>query len=754
MSKNIDINNLGTFASIAAVWAAYPEGGQEGDYLYIGSVKYRWNKYNLLWESAATYTESDARKLTELYADVTVNNDLHVGGTLYYHRMKGYDLGLFSSLTSLQAAYPSPEVGMWAFVVHPSISGKYQLYACSTAGTWTLSVSETTLDVLDFERYEEALALMQELANGAQLSGYRAAEAVSDLPVTDVDPTLGWIVGNHLYVWVGEGGDVLDGKYKDCGVLRGAKGDKGDKGDNGVVLDPEAVTIFNDIDDLYGKTAAEKETYIPDGNITDMLTDRDNAVKADILPYTNLTGVGGNTILSSLSIDPDTKEVVARTGSDADKYKVSYTKGSLPKGSVLHFIGTPSTSTASRVWGWTTTNPADYYTEYGTLVGLELTNLYRCSGEATHDYRIEAPYDGAYLVWRYYSTYWSSTTFQFHLADGVKTMREDVDNIGVHKGIYPNVDLSIGDDNGYDIVTFSDGHIQTKAFDSNNLFPFAAISQFARIAVIGDSWSSGYYYTESGVLKRDIRKFSWIANLARRNGVHWYNFAVGGGTAARWLGKSEGTTQYDAETNPTGSNTPKNYSGEGLLALLNAPACDLYFVWLGVNEHGMEHYDIGTIEDADTPDVTRHRLVKGTTYVDEPAFPDTFYGNTALILWHIANHAPKAKIVFMCGNASPSRTGTTVYDGDLNGARLAIIEAQSLPRMRPSDDWWYKKYIADKIDAGTLLGDHPDLLDNSGMALAIERLFSAVANDNRDYFRTYYNADAFGISATANTDEQ
>lgn len=272
MSKNIDINNLGTFASIAAVWAAYPEGGQEGDYLYIGSVKYRWNKYNLLWESAATYTESDARKLTELYADVTVNNDLHVGGTLYYHRMKGYDLGLFSTIASLQAAYPSPEVGMWAFVVHPSISGKYQLYACSTAGTWTLSVSETTLDVLDFERYEEALALMQQLANGAQLSGYRAALSLNDLPIADPDPSLGWIVNNKLYVYVGTGGDTLDGLYKDCGYLRGAKGDKGDKGDNGTVID--GVSLFSDASSLVGKTTAQKEEMVPDGNMIDVMEKR------------------------------------------------------------------------------------------------------------------------------------------------------------------------------------------------------------------------------------------------------------------------------------------------------------------------------------------------------------------------------------------------------------------------------------------------------------------------------------------------
>ena len=290
---NIDINNLGTFTDIAAVWAAYPEGGNEGDYLFIGDTKYRWNKYNLNWENASVVTESEARKLTELYADVTVNNDLHVGGTLYYHRLKGYDLGLFSTSTALSTAYPSPEVGMWAFVVHPSIEDKYQLYGCTTAGTWTVLVSETTLDILDFENYNTSLALMQQIANGAQLAGYRAAASVNDLPTEDPDPTLGWIVGNHLYVYVGTGGDTLNGKYKNCGELRGAKGEKGDKGDDGVVLD--GVTVFDGLDDLEGKSTAQKEAMVPDGNmVSSIASDIDNLTWNK---YTVMAGLVENNVV-------------------------------------------------------------------------------------------------------------------------------------------------------------------------------------------------------------------------------------------------------------------------------------------------------------------------------------------------------------------------------------------------------------------------------------------------------------------------
>ena len=47
-----DINNLGSFSSIDAVWSKYPEGGKEGDYCTVGGKKYRWNKYDCIWENA------------------------------------------------------------------------------------------------------------------------------------------------------------------------------------------------------------------------------------------------------------------------------------------------------------------------------------------------------------------------------------------------------------------------------------------------------------------------------------------------------------------------------------------------------------------------------------------------------------------------------------------------------------------------------------------------------------------------------
>lgn len=63
------------------------------------------------------------------------------------------------------------------------------------------------------------------------LTGYKAVEDVSDLPMEP--STIGYLVGDNLYVYVGEGGDVRLGAYKNCGPFRGLKGDTGTQGPQG-----------------------------------------------------------------------------------------------------------------------------------------------------------------------------------------------------------------------------------------------------------------------------------------------------------------------------------------------------------------------------------------------------------------------------------------------------------------------------------------------------------------------------------------
>lgn len=59
------------------------------------------------------------------------------------------------------------------------------------------------------------------------IGGYVALDSIADLPESPSDPHIGYIIGSHLYVYVGTGGDTLDGKYKDCGEFKGEQGEQG-----------------------------------------------------------------------------------------------------------------------------------------------------------------------------------------------------------------------------------------------------------------------------------------------------------------------------------------------------------------------------------------------------------------------------------------------------------------------------------------------------------------------------------------------
>ena len=179
-----DLRNLGVFESVDALWAAHPEGGQEGDYAYIGAsqeagTKYRWNKYERIWENSATVTETAARIARVVDGDLQVNGNETVGGnlkvlgTLDAAKVKQPCKGLFASAEELEAAYPSPEVGDWA-VVGESVPGP--LYRCEVAGTW-----EAVLDDQD-----------QPVEGGGTELDLSAVEQLED-DVRDINSTLGTV---------------------------------------------------------------------------------------------------------------------------------------------------------------------------------------------------------------------------------------------------------------------------------------------------------------------------------------------------------------------------------------------------------------------------------------------------------------------------------------------------------------------------------------------------------------------------------
>ena len=155
----MDIRNLGNFPSLAAVWQAYPSGGLEGDYLYVpntSGVKYSWNKFARTWgneddpgtPSRQGNSVSDLNVQNELNVGSAADfhSDVHIRGKLYAEHVKQPNVGMFATLAALQAAYPHPEVGMWA-TVGDSMPGA--VYRCDTAGTWTATGGTGGVDEID-----------------------------------------------------------------------------------------------------------------------------------------------------------------------------------------------------------------------------------------------------------------------------------------------------------------------------------------------------------------------------------------------------------------------------------------------------------------------------------------------------------------------------------------------------------------------------------------------------------------------------
>lgn len=92
-----------------------------------------------------------------------------------------------------------------------------------------LQVPAGKLGVLKWD-YHWTLETIDGLGGGgANLTGYVTYASTDDLP--DVgEPTLGYLCGTNLYLYVGTGGDTKGGKYQNCGSFRGPQGLKGDPG--------------------------------------------------------------------------------------------------------------------------------------------------------------------------------------------------------------------------------------------------------------------------------------------------------------------------------------------------------------------------------------------------------------------------------------------------------------------------------------------------------------------------------------------
>lgn len=124
--------------------------------------------------------------------------------------------GFYETSSELNEAHPTPTDGDWALV---GDSSPFNVYVAND-GSWVDSGVDYNVSI------DNSIEI-----NG--LGGYVVLDSVQELPASPSNPNLGYLIGTHLYVYVGTGGDTLDGKYKDCGEFRGPEGKEGKPGADG-----------------------------------------------------------------------------------------------------------------------------------------------------------------------------------------------------------------------------------------------------------------------------------------------------------------------------------------------------------------------------------------------------------------------------------------------------------------------------------------------------------------------------------------
>lgn len=127
------LRDLGEYSTLSEVWALYPSGGIDGDYVTINSTPYGWNKYNHQWETN-NYNSSAGTQTRRIDGNMSVAKDLYIGGIIYAKGIQYRVKGLVESAEALRALFPDPQVGDWA-IVGDNIPG--EIFMCKQPGVWT-----------------------------------------------------------------------------------------------------------------------------------------------------------------------------------------------------------------------------------------------------------------------------------------------------------------------------------------------------------------------------------------------------------------------------------------------------------------------------------------------------------------------------------------------------------------------------------------------------------------------------------------
>lgn len=214
----------------------------------------------------------------------------------------------------------------------------------------------------------------------------------------------------------------------------------------------------------------------------------------------------------------------------------------------------------------------------------------------------------------------------------------------------------------------------------------ATPSLFNSIAAVGDSYTQGSYVLPSGTWKNLNEGSTWIAQIGKMYGIDWYNYGVGGAST-------------------------RSYLTNGLPSVLSGPACDFYFLALGINDgYSLGASYLGTIDDIKS------------NWQDNA---DTFYGNYGKIISQIQQHSPNAKMAMVL-NMSFDAPDNDEFDTAIKN----IASHFGIPVIDP----WTDPFFNSPAYTNNY-GGHPTPLGYSGMGLAFSRLLSSCMENNINYFK-------------------
>ena len=220
--------------------------------------------------------------------------------------------------------------------------------------------------------------------------------------------------------------------------------------------------------------------------------------------------------------------------------------------------------------------------------------------------------------------------------------------------------------------------------NDNNIM--CTVNIFNSIGAIGDSYTAASTKHSNSNWWTDQTNQSYVGTIAKRAGIDFDNYGVGGSTTRSYLTNEKGMTK-----------------------VLSTPANDFYFLALGINDSEQLGIDyIGTINDI-KEDYTQNA--------------DTFYGNYGKIISQVLSHNSKARL---CMILIPLKSEVKTQ---FNNAIKSIANHFGIPYINPFDDEFFNSNLYN-----TKIEGHPTCPGYVGMGLAYERLLSKCIMNNVEYF--------------------